>query len=291
VSRPEDGERAPSESSMAPSVDRLSFVKSVLAKETLRDTARVLHSRGIPLVPLKGVLFQLVLYAEPAQRWLTDVDVLVRERDFGAAIRALRGAGFEAPRASRSAIEVALVSPRGMTVDLHHRLFSRGRYRLPTDAVFARAVRDEALLGVPLQLAHPYDTAAHLIGKYVSDHVLEEREARASELLRWLQHCQLDPVGLAAHLHAHGLARAARYTLGIGAELLGAACFREVLAALPRDAVGGVCVRAARRLIPRWQGTALAAAPAHLLNASLPGALVSATWAGVARWSGRCPSF
>jgi Uncharacterised nucleotidyltransferase len=271
-------------SSLPPSVERRSFVKAVLARETLRDAALALHARGIPLVPLKGVLFQQVLYTDPAQRLLTDVDVLVRERDFGSAIGALRDARFDVQHAARSLIGVALRSPRGLTVDLHRRLFSRARYRLSTESVFARATRDEALLGVPVHLAHPYDTAAHLIGKFVSDHVLEERVPRLDELLLWAQRYRIDPADLARHLQANGLGRAARYTLGCGAELLGDAFFRDALAALPRDPVGWACARAARHLMPRWRATAFAAAPAHLLNSSLPRAAACVAWVGVNRW-------
>lgn len=264
--------------------NRLSFVKAVLAREVLRDAARALEQRGIPLIPLKGVLFQQLLYADPAERELTDVDVLVRERDFRPAIEALSAARFAVQQATRSGIGMTLRSARGMTLDLHRSLFSRGRYRLSTELVFARSLRDDDLIGVPLQLAHPYDTAAHLIGKLVSDHPVEERVPRLRELLRWSQHQAIDPLQLAAHLQAHGLGRAARYALGCGADLLGDAFFAQVASALPRDPVGWVCARAAHRLIPRWQGTLLAAVPAHLLNASLPRAAASMAFVAAQRW-------
>lgn len=257
---------------------------AVLAREVLRDTARALDARGIPLMPLKGALFQLILYDDPAERAISDVDVLVPERDFDAAIAALSAESFRVTKAGRSLIEVTLRSPRGLSLDLHRRLFSRARYRLDTEGVFQRATRDERLLGAPVYLADPYDTAAHLIGKFVSDHVVDERRPRLEELLRWVARSGIEPERLALHLDAHGLARAARLVLACGFDLLGAPFFAASLAALPCDPLGFACARLAGELIPRWQGRWFAAAPAHLLNASIARAGASAAWAVVNRW-------
>ncbi|MEY4547278.1 MAG: hypothetical protein RL685_3473 [Pseudomonadota bacterium] len=264
--------------------DRRAFVRAVLAREVLRDAALALHRRGLPLVPLKGVLFQQLLYHQPEERQLTDIDVLVREGDFYVAIAALRVAGFEPQQVTRSGIGMTLRSPRGMILDLHRRLFSRARYRLSTELIFARARRDVELLGAPVDLAHPHDIAAHLVGKMVSDHVVHERLPRLTELLRWVKHQRLDPTELAAHLQAHGLGRAARYVLACGTALLGDDFFRQVTEALPADPLGTACARVARTLIPRWEGTPLAAVPAHLLNASLPRAAASMVFVAAQRW-------
>jgi hypothetical protein len=267
------------------------YATAVLAREVLRDVAGLLHARGIAVMPLKGVLFQMLLYsADPAARVLTDVDVLVPARKFEAAIGALREGGYQPRSAGRSLIEVALQSPRGMTLDLHRRLFSVGRYKLSTDALFHRSSLDERLLGVPLQLAHPHDTAAHLIGKFVSDHEFQgarfqdglsrqdpsqdaasqDSRARLQELLAWCQYCEIQPRRLAQHLRSTGLARAARYVFGRGHELTFDPFFVHALEALPRDRFGSVWERSARVLIPELSQTALASVPAHLLNASIP---------------------
>ncbi|HET9955195.1 MAG TPA: nucleotidyltransferase family protein [Polyangiaceae bacterium] len=260
------------------------FALSVLASEILRDVAVTLQARGIPVMPLKGVLFQRLLYADPTERLLSDVDVLVPESEFEVAIQALRDASFCAPRVGRSLVEVALRSPKGLDVDLHRRLFSPARYRLETDAVFRRATRDDRLLGVPLYIAHPLDTAAHLIGKFVSDHVVADSLKRLRELLLWVEHCDIQPEALASHLDAHGLSRAARYALGCGNEVLGNPFFSATLAALPPDPIGRACAHVARSLMPRWRRTPLAAAPSHLLNDSIFRASASAFWSAFNRW-------
>jgi hypothetical protein len=245
------------------------FATSVLAREVLRDVASVLAEEGIPVMPLKGVLFQLVLYADPAERALLDVDVLVRPRDFERAIRALLRAGFQPRSAGQSLIECALWSPRGMLVDLHRQLFSRGRYRLGAQAVFRRAAVDERLLGVPLHIAHPHDTAAHLIGKFVADHEGTDPAQRLDELRLWAQRFGLDPWRLGRHLAACGMTRAAHYTFTRGAQLSGEPFFSTALAALPPDRLARTYSRLAASLMSTLAPSSLAPLPAHLLNSSL----------------------
>lgn len=264
--------------------ERRRFTLAVLAREILRDATAALDARGISVMPLKGVLFQLVLYRDPADRLLSDVDILVPAGDFGRAIDALMAAGFEPVSAGRSLIEAQLRSPKGMAVDLHRQLFSPGRYKLSTRDVFSRASRDDRLLGLPLFLAHPYDTAAHLIGKFVSDHVTHDALARLAELARWVAHCQIDPERLAKHLQATGMARAARYMLAQGIAVHGEPFFTETFAALPFDPLGAACTRFARAVLPRIDGTVLAPLPAHLLNCSLPRAGASAALVTINRF-------
>src|SRR6266511_5085875 len=99
------------------------FTASVIARETLREVARALGDSGIPVMPLKGVLFQLVLYADPAERRLCDVDVLVPESRFAEAIAILMQHGYRPESAGPSWIEAAFRSPRGLPLDLHRRVF------------------------------------------------------------------------------------------------------------------------------------------------------------------------
>jgi hypothetical protein len=249
---------------------RRNYTAAILAREIVRDAASALGAHSIACMPLKGVVFQQVLYADPAERSLSDVDLLVPEEQFERAIQVLLRAGFRAPTERSSSIEIPLRSPRGLDLDLHRRLFSAGRYRLATGDLFERSRRDEELFGVPVRLADPLDTAAHLIGKFASDHVTDEALPRLRELARWIAHYRIEPDGLARHVESCGLARAARHTFGVAAGQLEDVFFPEALAALRSDPLGRACVRAAGVLLPLLRGTSLAALPAHLLNASLP---------------------
>jgi hypothetical protein len=266
---------------------RRRYAISIVAREILREAAQALTAHGIAVMPLKGVLMQQILYADPAERLVSDVDVLVPEADFWRAVALLVAAGFRPEKAGRSLIEVALRSDKGLSIDLHRRLFSPGRYALSTSSVFRRAHVDEQLFGTPVHIAHPHDTAAHLVGKFVSDHVTRDVDPRLAELLRWCEHCGIEPGRWARHLRDTGLARAARYTLELGVQRMQSRFFRATLDALPSDRVGRGCARLAQQLIPGLAATPFAAVPAHLLNASLWRGAVSASAVTFNRWRHR----
>lgn len=226
-------------------------------------------------MPLKGVLFQQILYADPAERKLSDVDVLVPEPRFAEAIGLLLARGFRPWSAGPSWIEAALLSPRGLPLDLHRRIFCAWRYRVSTDDLFRRAWLDTELVGAPLWIMHPEDTLAHLIGKFVSDHVYADAAPRLREIAMLAAHYGLEPAPVARHLVACGLGRAARHVLARGVSERGEPFFGATLRQLPDDPVGTLLVGVAQRLAQRFDRTALAPLSAHLLNTSLPRAAVS----------------
>jgi hypothetical protein len=245
------------------------FAASVIARETLRDVAAVLHEARIPVMPLKGVLFQLVLYADPAERSLCDVDVLVPERHFVQAIQLLVKQGLRPFGAGPSWIEASFETPRGLPLDLHRRLFCRLRYNLPTNEVFLRATVNRSLLGVPLWIQSPLDTLAHLVGKFVSDHVHSAAAPRLAELEKLIDHHFITAAPAVRHLERTGLSRAALHVFARGALEREHPFYPAALAALPRDRVSEAVVHVAGQLSKRLEHGRLAFLSAHLLNSSL----------------------
>ncbi len=245
------------------------FAAAVAARETLRDAARVLHEARIPVMPLKGVLFQLVLYADPAERSLCDVDLLVPERHFVRAIEVLVKHGFRPFGAGRSWIEASFDGPRGLPLDLHRRLFCRLRYNLPTNEVFLRATVDRALLGTPLWIQHPLDSLAHLVGKFVSDHIHSAATPRLAELEKLVDHHFITAAPAVRHLERTGLSRAALHVFARGALEREHPFYPAALAALPRSRVSEAVVRVAGQLSKQLEHNSLAFLSAHLLNSSL----------------------
>jgi hypothetical protein len=245
------------------------FTTSVIARETLQEVAAVLAASGIPVMPLKGVLFQMQLYSDPAERRLCDVDVLVPEARFAEAIEILIRSGFRPSNAGPSWIEAAFQSPRGLPVDLHRRLFCAWRYRMPTHEQFERATLDRERLGAPIYLQHPLDSLAHLVGKFVSDHVHAEAALRFAEIEKLVERHALEPLDAARHLERCGLARAARYVFARGAREREAAFYAAALGASPEGALSVALAAAAGALARRWERGPLAALSAHLLNTSL----------------------
>ena len=246
------------------------FATAVFAKETLADVARELARAEIAVLPLKGALLQLDVYAhDPAQRLLTDVDVLVPESSFIPAIRLLTRRGYRPQSAGPSWIEAAFAAPRGLPVDVHRRLFCPLRFRLPTHEVFQRARCDRRMLGVSIWLPDPLDTAAHLIGKFVTDHVTRDAGDRFADLEALVRHHRLAPDALANHLSRCGLVRAARHVLCRGERERGAPLYRAVLQHLRSTSLDRGVATLAGPLSSALDGGPLAALPAHLLNTSL----------------------
>jgi putative nucleotidyltransferase-like protein len=250
-------------------VEVRAFAASVIARETLRDVALALYRARIPVMPLKGVLFQLVLYQDPAERSLCDIDVLVPERRFSQAIAVLVQHGFRPASAGPSWIEAAFASPRGLPLDLHRRIFCSRRYRLSTRELFMRATVDDRLLGVPIWMQHPLDTLAHLVGKLISDHAYAALAPRLAELEKLIEHRHLGPELAARHLLRCGLGRAARRVFTLGAREREHPFYAAALRALPPDPMGDALVALADRLAAHGEHRAFGPLSAHLLNASL----------------------
>lgn len=273
--------------------ERRGFVGAVLAREVLAQVAGTLRASGVRVMPLKGVLFQILIDRDPAARRLSDVDVLVPRASFRRSVGALRAAGFAPMGLARSLTQAALLSPQGLTLDLHAALFSGLRYRLSTGAVFARARLDSRLLGVPLWLPHAHDVLGHLIGKWVADHpptrAASENLRRAADLCAAWRHFRPDAREFAASLEAHGLARAARWVLPRASALSQESELLAPLDWLSPDPLGQALVRAFARSL----GGPARPLPAHLLNANLARSLsalgVSALARGVHSASQRLP--
>ena len=257
--------------------------KSVLAVEHLRAVAETLRPHAIPVMPLKGVLLQAAVYDAPLERPLSDVDILVPPALFSRAMDVLCASGWVALREVASDAARDLVSPHNpLPVDLHRRPFQTGFFRLDPDAMFRRSRPDDALFGVRVCLPDPYDLYAHLVGHFATGRLGPDDRAHVRDLTAVARSYALDSGLAAARLEATGLARAARYAVGL-AEDGGDAFAAEVLAALPRDPLGRIFAFAARQTFQRVNASSrLAIVPSHLLNTSLAAAGTSLLRRGIA---------
>ncbi len=258
-------------------------VTSIVASEVVRDVAERLERPGIDIMPVKGALLQHWLYDDPAERAMSDVDVLVRPYQARAAHDLLERAGYH-PMGRSSVGAFVMRSPFGLALDLHPQLFDRLRYNLPTADVFSRSSPDRALFGVLVRLPSPLDAYAHLIGKFGSDHLNAQSDERLEEIARMSRRIEAPPELVAHHLVRCGMRRVARYVLPLVSEAVedpfGVAVFRH----LPRDPIGERVASIARPVLANtgphsWIG----AITAHMLNDSLPRGVRSGVRAMVAR--------
>jgi hypothetical protein len=254
------------------------FVVAVLAREEVTHVARILGKRDIPIMPLKGALLQQIAYADPVERAISDVDILVPLWAYGQARDALLEAGYVSRPETRTSVEEALEAPSGLMVDLHRGLFSLGRYRMSTSDVFARGENDETLFGAPIVRMADVDIYVHLLGKFASDHSNDVEGWRLRELGMLPTALRLEASPVAAHIERCGIGRAARYVLPLVSRETGDRFSREVVELLSSDRLGDVVSTVASVVLPRIRQTSpLGAVVAHTLNHSLRAATWSVT--------------
>jgi hypothetical protein len=131
----------------------------------VKRAADVLAVRGIPVMPLKGVLLQRLVYRDRSFRPIIDVDLLVPDDRFFEACSLLREAGFTKASWELGRWQVTLRNPDGppLGIDLHRRITRTVRSRLTEADLFARGRPDAQMFGGPVILPSPDDLLAHLL--------------------------------------------------------------------------------------------------------------------------------
>jgi hypothetical protein len=181
----------------------------------VKRVAEILQKQGIPLMPLKGVLLQKLVYGEQTFRPISDVDILVPEAQFPEACRALRREGFTEEHWELGGWQVTLRDPTGppLGVDLHRRIARTSRARLSPEGMFQRGVRDAHVFGVPVTLPCPEDLFAHLL-LHATLHWLKQSSLHRPQDFEWTAGAlALDVDRCARHLSEQGLLIHARLML------------------------------------------------------------------------------
>lgn len=107
------------------------------------EAVAAMAARGIPAALLKGISYAGWLYADPGERPMTDVDLLVPRADHPAAVNALAALGYAhaGPAAQRSPRHhaITLKRPSGGAIDLHRSPIQLGRIAIDHEGVWRRA--------------------------------------------------------------------------------------------------------------------------------------------------------
>jgi hypothetical protein len=115
---------------------RATVAWAVLAREIPPVVDRLVAA-GVPVAPIKGLAYATGLYSLPAERPMTDVDLLVPPTGERTARRLLAELHFT--RVAGSPFHHASVWVRGkLVIDLHRGIIAPGRSRIDLDAVWAR---------------------------------------------------------------------------------------------------------------------------------------------------------
>src|SRR5689334_12216152 len=70
------------------------WVSQAVAADLVRRVAPLLAAHGVPVLPVKGVWLQALVYPASVPRPVTDVDLLVAEPHYQLALRVLIDAGW-----------------------------------------------------------------------------------------------------------------------------------------------------------------------------------------------------
>lgn len=116
---------------------RDAWIAQTAATTQLDATLGVLETAGIPVLAVKGVVTARLLYEDPADRWLGDVDLRIRRRDFERAHCVIRGS-FQL-LAATSPHENIVFDGGGIQVDVETRIGPPGLAALTVDELLERS--------------------------------------------------------------------------------------------------------------------------------------------------------
>jgi putative nucleotidyltransferase-like protein len=128
------------------------LAQGLVVARALAALADRLAARGVPVLLLKGTALWRGVYRDPAERPMSDIDVLVpaaRWREAVAAAGAAVAGRPDRPLTNRFDYAAAVRVEPGVIVEIHRWLCPRGWFAIDHQALFARARRDPDGLLVP----------------------------------------------------------------------------------------------------------------------------------------------
>ncbi len=109
----------------------------------LAEALDALGNAGIPVILLKGIAYAGTIYPDPAERPMSDIDLLVRSSDMSTAEQALARLGYwRAGSAAQSSVtrHAITLKRRDGSIDLHRHILHAGRSRMDMGAIWREAV-------------------------------------------------------------------------------------------------------------------------------------------------------
>jgi hypothetical protein len=148
------------------------------------EVVRVASSRGIPVLPVKGVLTARLLYEDPAQRPMVDVDVRVRARELEALCVAGLAAGWKPLERSHAYRSATFELNDGERVELEAHIGPPGFCRITASDMIARAREHVAPFGAPHLQPDLHDHALLLVVNVFKDQIVEASPHALTDLER-----------------------------------------------------------------------------------------------------------
>jgi len=206
------------------------------ARRVLGRVLAACGAAGIRALPVKGVLTAHLLYADPSERRIQDIDLRVTPHDFARLENMGARAGFrvlELSHASRNLV----FDVDGMMVEFEAHIGPRGLCNLPIETLLARAAVHEAPFGFPHLQPDLHDHALLLVVNVYKDKIVGAAAWAIRDLERLGARGDFDPVRLANLAAENGIAALTWLVADWLADVRGGAAWgdvRERLGAAPR---------------------------------------------------------
>jgi len=114
------------------------WIKHQIARERLREVVTALEAIGIPVVAVKGVVSAHTLYADVAERPMSDVDLRLRVRDFHKAVALAHQLGWPIDAHTPRLWQAEIAFP-GCPVELESTLGPPGLCAMAVDELIERS--------------------------------------------------------------------------------------------------------------------------------------------------------
>jgi hypothetical protein len=142
------------------------------ARLALEQVLRCCGDEGVDALPVKGVLTGRLLYADPGQRPIQDVDLRVRPGDMSRVLALGHRAGWRQVSRSRAYGTLGF-DVLGFLVEFESHVGPPGMCALPVDAMLRRATQQSAPLGLPHLQPELHDHALLLCVNVFKDKLVE----------------------------------------------------------------------------------------------------------------------
>ena len=211
--------------------------RSGLFAMELERLAHDFERTGIECVVLKGASLALSAYSSPAERFMGDLDLLVRPDRVDAALDRLLARGYTNPWSAEAVrgyrthhYHLPLARPDGIIVELHWGLVKPGRdYRLDPLDVIERSIPLPGLAGT-LRMPSVEDQILHTVVQQLQDGF--NYFSRTVDLDRLVATGRTEWDILTTRAKEYRLSPASAYALQVARHLLATDCPAEVIGAL-----------------------------------------------------------
>jgi hypothetical protein len=110
-----------------------SLIRNILLYEQFRKIQNTLSERGIPIIPLKGIYLAETFYRDIGLRQMSDIDLLVKEKDSKRCLQILSEMGFVAKERIKTTFINNQSGAKHLPTMVKNDIFVEIHYRVPVD--------------------------------------------------------------------------------------------------------------------------------------------------------------